>query len=136
MPKLLQDGVLIMPQQQQQNSQQYFYNDADYYQQSNVKNLIVKHIDQNLPYTGYSSPIGHYDYTQTMSNTESLRSHRHRRRSSSKSRDNSLIGTSPHRQRQYNHRDDYSNTQPRSRRNEMIFNENSRLLNYQNLNIF
>lgn len=114
MPKLLQDGVLVMPQK----SQQYFYNDADYYQQSNVENLVVKHPNQNVPY-GYTSPNGHYDFNQTMSSTEPLRNRR--RRSSSKSRDNSLISTSPHRTRQYNHREDYNNTQPRSKKHEMLF---------------
>ncbi len=118
MPKLLQDGVLIMPQ----NTQQYFYNENEYYQQSNVKNLVVKHLDQNISY-GYSSPIAHYDYTQTLSNTEPLRNRR--RRSSSKSRDNSLVRSSPHRTRQYNHREEYNNSQIRSKKNDMTF-ESSR----------
>ena len=96
MPKLLQDGVIILP-----SSKHYVLNEADYYKSSHqASNLTVKQIDSNTSSSyGFGSSLSSSKNSYDFSNSQRAAEAMKQRRSSSKTRDNSsfiLLPPSPH----------------------------------------
>ena len=104
MPKLLQDGVVIMPGA----SKLYQYNASYYTGNSKSPGLVVKHLDSSYPYVGTGTRNINYTTEYTLSGNSESNKFRSLSRDSKK--------RNQHHSNKYHHRDEYIHVQNRSMR--------------------